>query len=409
MSRTERFNKFRNVCNSWMYNKCEKANCKYIHDPELCVEFYKTGNCNGMCGKNHYVNPVLITQYNRTNKTNRNKSNKYYSDDKDNKFETELKQNSRFKLDSNTNSNTNSNANTNSNTSLVRKIYTRNNNAFTNSNISNISNVSNVSNVSNINDINNSNNSNNTNKYINTRKPTNTETFEPDYSPPEMRVRFEYGKIVSNLTPTQSNDVLIVPDLFADMPNAYTKLLNEIFATKFDKHDLIIPWHEGCHLIVDDHMDWKRSCPTFNLIIERIARYFSMDVKATRFNWYQKNEDWKAFHYDSAAIDERRARTQNFTIGVSFGAKREIAFQVANHKDCRYVVSFPLDNGTTFCFGKDVNIDWRHGILPIKQNTDIFQGIQANSTNNVGRISIIAWGYINQIDMKPDNKIYGSA
>ena len=229
-------------------------------------------------------------------------------------------------------------------------------------------------------------------------KPSNTETFTPNYSPPEMRILFEYGQEQTNLK-FQSNDVVIVPDLFSDRPNIYTELLEEIFGTKFDKQDLIIPWHEGCHLIVDDKLDWKKDCPTFNYIIERVSKYFAMDVKATRFNWMQNLQDHKFFHYDGAALKPEIAKKQNATIGVSFGYTRDIAFQVASHPDCRKVVSIPLPNGYTYLFNKDVNIDWRHGVPPIKTSLNY----KSNPTD--GRISIVAWGYIEQIDIKPDNHI----
>ena len=74
-----------------------------------------------------------------------------------------------------------------------------------------------------------------------------------------MRVLFEYGKSKCELSIT-SNDVVIIPDLFADDEKLYNKLLKEVFDTKFDKQELIKPWHEGCHLIVNDHLDWKRDC-----------------------------------------------------------------------------------------------------------------------------------------------------
>jgi hypothetical protein len=237
-------------------------------------------------------------------------------------------------------------------------------------------------------------------KQTNTnKKPLNTEVFIPDYSPPEMRILFENS---INKTQTdiifQSNDVVVIPDLFASRPNIYTELLEEIFQTKFDKQDLIIPWHEGCHLIVDDKLDWKKDCPTFNYVIDVIAKYFKMDVKATRFNWMQNLQDHKFFHHDGAALKPEIARKQNSTIGVSFGYTRNIAFQTT-HKDNKKVISIPLPNGYTYLFNKDVNIDWRHGVLPIKTPPNYVPKISD------GRISIIAWGYVEQIDMKPNNHV----
>ncbi len=319
-----RNNNFKNVCRDWMRGKCTHDSCRFIHDPELCVDFYSKSKCDGLCGKNHYVNPNLTkTQSKQSNQNNQNNQN---------------------------------------------------------------------------NNKNNQNNKHNNKHHI--ARPANTEVFKPDYTPPEMRVLFESSlkKPQTEIT-FQSNDVVIVPDLFADRPNIYNESLEEIFGTKFDKQDLIIPWHEGCHLIVDDKLDWKKDCATFNLVIDRIGKYFGMDVKATRFNWMQNLNDHKFFHYDGAALKPEIARKQNSTIGVSFGYTRDIAFQVASHPDCRKVISFPLPNGSTYLFNKDVNIDWRHGVLPIKTSSDY------KSQPSDGRISIIAWGHIPQTDMKPGNHI----
>jgi len=217
-------NKFRNVCRDWMsLSGCSHNPCKFIHDTELCTQFYSTGNCDGNCKKNHYVNKNLLN-----NKTKQNNSNK------------------------------------------------------------------------------------STHKH----KPTNTETFTPDFTPPEMRILFEsaYNKNCSQINPIQSNDVIVIPDLFTDIPNIYDQLLKEIFATNFDKKELIIPWHEGCHLIVDDNLDWKKSCPTFQLIIDRVTNYFKMDVKATRFNWMQNLNDHKFFHYDGAALKPEIAKISHFKL-----------------------------------------------------------------------------------------------
>ena len=60
-----------------------------------------------------------------------------------------------------------------------------------------------------------------------------------------------------------------------------------------------------------------------------MAAYFDMDVKATRLNWYRDSSEWKPFHHDAAAMKEKFARTQNFTLGVSFGAERDAAFEHA--------------------------------------------------------------------------------
>ena len=32
----------KNVCRDYMNKNCMRNNCKFIHDSELCVDFYKT-------------------------------------------------------------------------------------------------------------------------------------------------------------------------------------------------------------------------------------------------------------------------------------------------------------------------------------------------------------------------------
>ena len=85
-----------------------------------------------------------------------------------------------------------------------------------------------------------------------------------------MRVLFEYGKSKCELSIT-SNDVVIIPDLFADDEKLYNKLLKEVFDTKFDKQELIKQWHEGFHLIVNDHLD----CTKNDILLNDFSNYQS--------------------------------------------------------------------------------------------------------------------------------------
>jgi hypothetical protein len=78
-------------------------------------------------------------------------------------------------------------------------------------------------------------------------------------------------------------------------------------------------------------------------------------VKATRFNYYENSNHFKPYHFDAAAFDEEKAKFQNVTIGVSFGAIRDIAFEHAISKN---TVSFPLVDGMIYGFNKQVNIDF---------------------------------------------------
>ena len=220
------------------------------------------------------------------------------------------------------------------------------------------------------------------------RPKKNTENFSPCYDAPEMRIlcaapgREQYTRDIS------SRDVLIVSDLFGDETDMsiYNHLLTELSESGVPQQQLWQSWHGDSHLIADDKRRWKDASPTFQMVMERIKFYFNMDVKATRLNWYRDDSEWKPFHHDAAAIKPDKAKTQNFTVAVSFGAERDAAFE---HAGTKTVISMPQPNGTIYTFGKDVNILWRHGILQVPPERQTQQG----------RISIIAWGWIPQFDL----------
>jgi hypothetical protein len=217
----------------------------------------------------------------------------------------------------------------------------------------------------------------------------NTETFEPWYDVPDMQI-----VIATSQTQISESDIFLNTDLFDQSDTKiYYKLLDEIENSGTNINELWKPWHGDTHLIADDHLNWKKSCPTFNMIIDKITKYFNMDVKATRFNLYENLLDYKPMHFDAAAIDPKKAQTQNVTIGVSFGYTRNIEF---SHAKTKTRVSIPLPNGMIYGFGKQVNLDWRHGIPPIKPEVIT----EENKTNkNLGRISIILWGKTDQVKL----------
>jgi hypothetical protein len=196
----------------------------------------------------------------------------------------------------------------------------------------------------------------------------------------DMRIVLDLGRecMTTQLTP---RDVLLVPNLFADFApyELYRRLEYEILTCGVPPEHLLKLWHGDTHLIADDHTPWKRAAPTFALVVDRIRSFFGMDIKATRFNWYQDTSQWKPFHFDSAAVNPEKAATQNFTVAVSFGATRDAAFEDARTKT---VISMPQPDGTAYCFARDTNVLWRHGILKEKV------------TRSEGRISVIAWGWV---------------
>lgn len=211
----------------------------------------------------------------------------------------------------------------------------------------------------------------------------NTESFEPQHKAADMRVLVGDGSLTNYPRDVYSRDLVIIPN-FTNIDNVYQKLVNEMKDSEVNQDDLWKLWHGDTHLIADDHLKWKSKCPTFSTVIEKIRRYFSMDIKATRFNLYRDSNDWKPFHHDAAAVKPDKAKTQNFTIGISFGLERSVSFE---HAKTKQIIDIPLENDTLYAFSKDINIEWRHGIPQIPPE----------KYKNEGRISIIAWGKINMI------------
>jgi len=222
----------------------------------------------------------------------------------------------------------------------------------------------------------------NKDKY-NKKKIKNTECFVPmDKSLVDLRIICD-----TNNTSLTSKDLILEPNIFSDYPKyeIYNKLLYEINNCGIPEEELFKMWHgnnkiNGTHLIVDDHLDWKEKCPTFNLVLERIVSHFKMDIKATRFNYYKDTSHWKPFHHDSAHVNPEKAKNQNFTVAVSFGKTRDAALE---HAKTKTVISLPQPDGYVYAFLNDTNSIWRHGIL------------QEPEIKNDGRISIIAWGWTN--------------
>lgn len=217
----------------------------------------------------------------------------------------------------------------------------------------------------------------------------NTESFQPSFAPPDMRMIVESSKQSKYPRIIKSNDLIVINDLFSeyDDKNIYQSLLREVNNSGINNQNLWKLWHGNTHMIADDKKKWKEKCPTFNMIIDKIKTYFNMDIKATRFNWYRDSSEWKPFHHDAAAVKTDKAKTQNLTVGVSFGDEREVAFENVKTKA---VISLPLSNGSIYVFSKDVNIEWKHGILQIPH--------EKRDPTEKGRLSIIAWGWVEMED-----------
>lgn len=200
---------------------------------------------------------------------------------------------------------------------------------------------------------------------------------------PDLRVlvgrnQEEYGK------PLKHDDIVMVPDFFCDEDDwsLYYKLIEEMREeqSKGVQGAEWTSWAEGAHLISQN----PTNSPSFQKIQDKISKYFGIPQKSvgTRFNWYRDSTDWKPFHHDSAAFNPKRAANQNITVGASFGCSRELALLHAKDGSKVY---FPQTNGMLFSFGRDVNINWKHGINALSEG-------EQEGVDGKGRVSIILWG-----------------
>ena len=302
------------LCNDYMHRRCEKDNCRFLHDNTVCFYYWKNGECrNGdNCTRSH--NQRLTT----------NKKNNY-NDTKFNDTKGKPKRNK--------------------------------------------------------------------DKYNKNKRVKNTVCFEPMTAPVDMRIVLDSRSVkhnyISDIPELTSRDVLLSPKLFDDFDKyeIYNKLVSEIKNCGIPEEQLLKMWHgndkiEGTHLIANDRSNWKERCPTFNMVISRLKDVFKMDIKATRLNWYRDPDHWKAFHFDASAVKSEKALTQNFTVAVSFGITKDAAFE---HALTKTVISMPQTDGTVYSFTNSTNGIWRHGILQDKHEQEL------------GRISIIAWGWIDNV------------
>ncbi len=241
----------------------------------------------------------------------------------------------------------------------------------------------------------------------------NTESFEPFDSSADMRVMIGNSSCPTYNYDYESRDVILVHGLFGSSDyahgNLYEKLLEEVnqFGAGLSNKDIWKMWHGDTHYIADDHKNFKQKCPTFLMVVDKLKEYFKCDVKATRFNLFSDDSQFKPLHFDAAAVDPDKAKTQNITIGVSFGGTRDVMFE---HGKTRTKVNIPLPNGSVYCFLRDTNCEWRHGIPmvskhqvdgPTLQTIYAKDGIPMVSPENQtgsGRISIILWGWVDIIN-----------
>lgn len=135
---------------------------------------------------------------------------------------------------------------------------------------------------------------------------------------------------------------------------------------------------DNCFIDWSKHKKHPNPCisHTYQNIIEDLINFFDIEILETRLNYYKDGKDWKPYHQDRNAFSNRYG---NYTIGVSFGFKRDLSFRYLENNDIKF--NFPQGNGDLFAFNSQTNKLFEHGV-PIKKG------------NTYERISIILWGII---------------
>ena len=158
------------------------------------------------------------------------------------------------------------------------------------------------------------------------------------------------------------------------LPNYFCKTDDTIIFEKLKKEiDLngMVNWSK--HFKHDD----PSFSSIFNLIVDKMAKHFNVEVIQTRLNYYKDGSDWKPMHKDRHAYGDGNDKIrEDFTMGASFGFSRNIDFI---HEESNLKFSFPQNNGDIFAFNSDINKKFLHGIPKVSKP--------------IGeRFSIIAWG-----------------
>lgn len=63
------FTGFEHICRDYMKNICVRENCRFIHDPQFCLRFFKNKSCKYKhgCRKNHYIKKEILDEYYKNN------------------------------------------------------------------------------------------------------------------------------------------------------------------------------------------------------------------------------------------------------------------------------------------------------------------------------------------------------
>ena len=157
----------------------------------------------------------------------------------------------------------------------------------------------------------------------------------------------------------------MVPQLVCDQDDLslYQQLVAEIQAIGRD--NLLVEWHGDTHLIANDKIggSGRTKCQHLS-ILWIVCNNILIWTSNTRFNWYRDSKDWKPYH--RRTLLKAHLHKHKIALLRLVWDKKGVRFSTCYDWT---VVSCPQPNGCAYAFGRDVNLEWRHGVLPTKKET----------------------------------------
>lgn len=119
----------------------------------------------------------------------------------------------------------------------------------------------------------------------------------------------------------------------------------------------------------------------FNIIVDRLAKYFGVCVESTQLNWYKGSNEFNYNFKDKSTKDSKNdSKKDKYVIVASFGSNIDVSLK---HSKTSTHLEYPVKSGGVYCFSNKINSIWRH-----KTTTTSKSEIDSEQS----RISVILWG-----------------
>eukprot|EP00754_Rhynchopus_humris_P007304 Rhum_TRINITY_DN13406_c0_g1::Rhum_TRINITY_DN13406_c0_g1_i1::g.59898::m.59898 len=200
------------------------------------------------------------------------------------------------------------------------------------------------------------------------------------------RMRAEGAGLSSAVKSAIEGNAVYLPSFLgeAEAHEAMTQIIEELMehVREVEQRDVtsledtgLVAWSKHCK-----HEDPSFS-KTFAKVVARMEKHFDTSAFATRLNVYRDGTDWKPLHHDSHAYHHGAGSKEDFTMGLSFGCKRDLEFM---HVASETKFMFPQASGDCFAFTSVANKEFMHGVPKDPRASGL-------------RLSIIAWGRRNKL------------